>query len=218
MPDERWHVQESRTLYENRWLRLREDHCILPDGTELPHPWFVLDKDDYVLVVAVTAAQEAVLVRLYKHGAGAVVTECPAGFIDPGEAPADAARRELREETGYLAQEVIPISVLYASPSVLSNRCHIFWCPDLTERVPPNREPSERMEVLLVPWAELLDQIQHGQGLSDVSSMAACLLVNQRHTKTWRGADSLRPRDGRSTGGCALVRREHITSAAQEEP
>ena len=180
MEDEQWIVQESRTVYETRWLRLRKDQCAFPDGTELPDPWYVVEKDDYVLVVAVTAAREAVLVRQYKHGAGAVVTEFPAGFIDPGEEPAQAVRRELREETGFLAGQVIPVGVLYASPSVLSNRCHVYWCPNLVERVSPNPEPSERLRVLLVPWDDLLRDVQRGQGLSDVSSTAAFLLVYNR--------------------------------------
>ncbi len=184
MEDRRWIVRESRTIYEARWLRLREDWCAFPDGTPLPAPWYVVEKDDYALIVAVTAAREAVLVRLYKHGAGAVVTEFPAGFIDPGEDPAHAVRRELREETGFVADQVIPIATLCASPSVLSNRCHIYWCPNLVDRVPPSPEPSERIEVLLRPWDELLHEIMHGRGLSDVSSTAAFFLVHQRMTQT----------------------------------
>ena len=180
MIDERWTVRESRTIYETRWLRLREDWCVFPDGTALPGPWYVVEKDDYVLIVAVTAAREAVLVRLYKHGAGAVVTEFPAGFIDPGEDPADAARRELREETGFVAGSVIPVGVLFASPSVLTNRCHVYWCPDLVERGEPHRELSERIEVLFIPWDDLLRDVRCGRGLSDVSSTAAFFLVHDR--------------------------------------
>lgn len=173
-------MRESRTIYETRWFRLRGDRCALPDGTELPDPWYVLEKADYVMIVAVTAAREAVLVRQYKHGAGTVVTEFPAGFVDPGETPAQAVRRELREETGFVADQVISIGALYASPSVLSNRCHVYWCPNLVDRVAPHREPSERLKVLLVPWDDLLHDVQRGQGLSDVSSTAAFFLVRNR--------------------------------------
>lgn len=173
-------MRESRTVYETRWLRLRGDRCVLPDGTELPDPYHVLEKDDYVVIVAVTAAREAVLVRQYKHGAGVVVTEFPAGFVDPGEDPGQAVRRELREETGFLAERVLFVSTLYASPSVLSNRCHVYWCPDLVDRVAPSPELGERPEVLLVPWPELLRDVQQGQGFGDVSSTAAFFLVHNR--------------------------------------
>jgi 8-oxo-dGTP pyrophosphatase MutT (NUDIX family) len=78
-----------------------------------------------VSVLALTPAHEAVLIHQYRHGVGRVVLELPAGSMDAGEDPAQAAARELMEETGYRAEEVAVLGSAYANPASQTN---VSWC------------------------------------------------------------------------------------------
>src|SRR6476619_2150528 len=96
-----WQTRASRTVYENRWIRVREDDVTRPDGgegiygvVEVRHP--------AVFVVPVTGAGEVLLVRIHRYATGRESLEIPAGGTD-GEDPLVAARRELQEETGHVA-------------------------------------------------------------------------------------------------------------------
>ena len=70
------------------------------------HPFFRIDAGEWVNVVPITTENELVLVRQYRHGSQEITLEIPGGIIDPGETPAQAAARELLEETGYRAEGV----------------------------------------------------------------------------------------------------------------
>lgn len=84
------------------YLRLLERRFRLPSGAETR--WDILDSGDTVAVVAITDTGRVVLARQFRPGPMAVLDELPGGFVDPGESPAAAAARELREETGYEGQ------------------------------------------------------------------------------------------------------------------
>ncbi len=81
---------------------------------------------DWCNVVAVTPDDELVLVWQHRFGTDALSLELPGGMIDRGEAPAAAARRELREETGFVADEVTPLLTVHPNPALQDNVCHTF--------------------------------------------------------------------------------------------
>ena len=99
---ERWEIAETTWLLRSGFMDVRRDRCHARDGRR-SRDYFGLDLKDFCEVVAVTPARELLLAREYKHGARRIMTTLPAGFIEPGESPEEAARRELLEETGYSA-------------------------------------------------------------------------------------------------------------------
>lgn len=114
---EPWQIIESTWLLRSGFMDVRQDRCRKSD-TSLSRDYFTLELKDFCAVVAVTPGLEIVLVREYKHGARAVMRTLPAGFIEPGETPAQGALRELLEETGYSAPTFMHLGTFLLVPDL----------------------------------------------------------------------------------------------------
>ncbi|MCU0586279.1 MAG: NUDIX hydrolase [Desulfobacterales bacterium] len=77
-------------------------------------------------MIPLTPGREVVLIRQYRHGTREVTLEIPGGILEAGDTPSAAARRELGEETGYAAAEMISLGCVHPNPAFLENRCHTF--------------------------------------------------------------------------------------------
>ena len=105
--EQKWRITRSETLLKDHWVHLRADHCVTPAGIEIS-PYYVLSYPDWVHVVAITEFGCLVLVRQYRHAAGEFSLELPGGAVDPEDTNLEqAARRELEEETGFTASDLI---------------------------------------------------------------------------------------------------------------
>jgi ADP-ribose pyrophosphatase len=114
-----------------------------------------------VAVVPIHAGR-VLLVRQYRIAAGRETLELPAGLLHPGEAPEEAAARELAEELGYRAGRLIPLASYYTSPGYTDERTHIFLGLDLTptdgttdwdEHLHPEERPLEGLQQALLEGA-----------------------------------------------------------------
>lgn len=122
-----WKIISSTYPFKNKWVTIRQDTIRLPSGKVI-EDYFVREFDAIITVFAVTAEGKVIVNRQYKHGAGEVVTELPAGMADAGETPLAAAQRELREEAGYGGGEWEEIAVWHVSPTGASGKRHLFLC------------------------------------------------------------------------------------------
>lgn len=158
-----WHTLESRYLLDRQpYMTLREDRVQLPGGGPVLDQYFVFEYRDWACALAVTTAGEFVLIRQYRHGIGGVHYELPSGVVDPGEAPIDAARRELLEETGYGGGAWTPFLIASANPATHTNVCHIFLAEGVSRLREPNLEVSEDIVVRVLPVAEALEALRGG--------------------------------------------------------
>jgi ADP-ribose pyrophosphatase len=121
-----WERLESRRLAEVRILSLRQDRVRSPRTGEV-HDFYVLEMAEWINVVALTPAAKVVMIHQYRHGTGEVGLEIPGGVVEKEDHfLVAAARRELVEETGYDADEVLPLGQVAPNPALQNNRCHTF--------------------------------------------------------------------------------------------
>jgi len=124
---------------------------------------FTMRCRDWCNVVAVTPSDEVVLVWQYRFGTDALSLEIPGGIVDAGEEPAHAAQRELREETGYEGEALVPLLVVEPNPAIQNNRCFTFVSRAARRVQNPSFDPQEELETVLVPAARLGDLLDGGQ-------------------------------------------------------
>src|SRR5688572_8796318 len=109
-----WTVDRSEYLQDCRIFRLRRDHARSP-GSGKEGDFFVLDAPDWVSLVPITDDGMLICVAQYRHGSRRISLETPAGLVEAGEAPEQAAARELREETGFTARSMTVLGRTYAN-------------------------------------------------------------------------------------------------------
>ena len=126
------------------------------------HQFFRIDSADWVNVVPLTRDGEVVMIRQYRHGLRDLTLEIPGGLVDPGEEPVAAAGRELFEETGYRAGELVPIGATSPNPALFGNRLHTFLATGLERVGEPTNPGNEETVVELVPERELRRIVRKG--------------------------------------------------------
>jgi ADP-ribose diphosphatase len=128
-----------------------------PDG----QPYYVLELDDYVSVVAVTAEGQLLLVRQYRPVVERETLELPSGHVDPGESPEQACRRELLEETGFVAGTVEHLGTLVPDVGRLTNRMWCYFAADVRPADAPRLE--EGVVPVTMPMADALRMAADGR-------------------------------------------------------
>jgi len=167
----------EREIYAGRILTLRLKSIARPDGRVLLRE--IVEHAPGAAVVAVDPAGFVLLVRQARPAVGADVLELPAGLVDPDEAPIDAARRELREETGYAAARLTPLLSFYTSPGFTTELIQIFVATDLHEAATAHDE-EEEIELVRLPLADALERVMRHE-ISDAKTVAGLLAYAHSH-------------------------------------
>lgn len=169
-----WKTTSTRSVYENPWIRVREDEVVRTDGK--PGIYGVVEvRSPAVFIVPVTASGEVILVTVDRYTTGRATPEVPAGGSD-GEEPLVAARRELREETGLAAASWRPVGTVDCLNGVAAAPGQVFLATDLTEVGGSKTEVEGITEAHRVRWADLVAMIGRGE-VTDNETLGALMLA-----------------------------------------
>ena len=170
-----WQTRATRTVYENAWIRVREDAVTRPDGSDGVYGVTAM-KHPAVFVVPLTDAGEVVLVRMHRYPIDRESIEVPAGGSDGGE-PLVAAQRELLEETGRRAVTWKRLGEFYSLNGIADARADVFLAHGLTGDGEGADAAAEGISgLLVVPWAEAMELVRAGT-IHDGETMAALMLA-----------------------------------------
>jgi ADP-ribose pyrophosphatase len=157
-----WPLLRSEVLGDFRVFRLRRDWRRSP-RTGREHDFFVLDSVDWVNVIALTAANEAILVEQFRHGTTTVDLEIPGGVMDGSDdSPVATAIRELREETGYEGTDAQILGAICPNPAIQNNTCHTVLIRNCVRAGPANLDASEDIATRLAPVEDLPKLVADG--------------------------------------------------------
>lgn len=157
-----WKTVESSKVYSTRIFDLH--HHRRHHHQRGHHDFYVLEAPDWVNIIPLTEDEQVVMVRQFRHGTEDFTLEIPGGMVDPEDLnPMAAARREMREESGYDSEDIIELGKVHPNPAIQGNYCHTFLARGVRSGPKIELDTSEETEVILVPLASIKDLIAGGE-------------------------------------------------------
>lgn len=166
-----WKILDRTYWFKSPYGNLRQDRVELPNGVVLEH-FYLMEFPDWAGTLCLTEAGEAILVAQYRHGAEQSSLEFPAGMVDAGETPLEAAQRELLEEAGYASDDWAALMVCYPEPNKQTNRAHLFVARNAKQVAAPQPEASEDLRVQSLSTAALYEAALQGEIIHGVYQAA----------------------------------------------
>ncbi|CAM3217746.1 NUDIX hydrolase [Rhodothermus bifroesti] len=158
-----WKCLHREVLADYKVFRIWREQVQPPRATK-PYDFYLLEAIDWVNVIPVTPEGQIVFVRQYRYGTKEVSLEIPGGAVDPEDpSPLEAARRELREETGYAPEHLRYLGAVAPNPAILTNRCHVFLAENVRLVGAQQLDGAEEIEVVLLEVGEIPERIMRGE-------------------------------------------------------
>ena len=158
----KWTLLDSEYLIRRPWMTARRDHVRLPSGVEMEE-YYVLEYPDWVNIIALTAEGKMVLERQYRHARQLVGWELPAGIIEQGEDPMQAAQRELLEETGYTGGKWEHFMTICPNAGACTNVSHTYIARGVERTDSQHLEQTEDIIFSEIPEDEVFKMLQAGE-------------------------------------------------------
>ena len=179
MPPHPWKTLSTREVYKNKWMRLREDVAELPNGRTTLYG--VCEFGPCVGVLPFVDSKHVVMVRQYRYVQREDHRwEMPTGGVRPGETPEQAAQRELMEEAGYCANELIWVSSYFTSKSVCDETAHLYIGRDLVAADAPP-DDTEFLERAVLPFDDVLNMVNASEIRDSMTIIAVLHAARLRH-------------------------------------
>lgn len=143
-----WKIQSQSYIHKCKWLNLRRDKVLLPNGIIIDD-YYVVECPNWVNVIAITNEGKMLLEQQYRHGLNIISYEICAGMIEGNETPLAAAQRELLEETGYSGGEWVEYGRYAPNPSSMTNINYTFLAKGVKKISNQKLEATEDISIHL---------------------------------------------------------------------
>ena len=154
-PVKAWQTLESEYIFKETWFNIRKDKVLKGSGREMDR-YYVFEFTDWVTVLPITTDGKVILVKQYRYALGEFSYEIPGGVMDAHETdPLETAKRELREETGYAAAEIIKTATISPNPATQSNLMHCYLATGCEPKHMQELDENEEIELVFVTMEEL---------------------------------------------------------------
>lgn len=151
-----WNEQSRKELIKTPVFKVMETESISPDNQK--GNYIVIEAKDWCAVIP-ELDDDFLMVKQWRHGSKCLSIEFPGGVIDAGEEPAEAARRELLEETGYKTDELIYLGSVSPNPALFSNHMHFFLAKKLISTGKQDLDNDEYVNYLRIPKKEVMEKM-----------------------------------------------------------
>ena len=165
----KWKIVSSEYISKHQYFTARKDKCETPDG-KIIDEYFVVELPTTVCAVAITEEGKVLMVRQYRHPIEETILEIPGGFIDKGESPEQAVRRELKEETGYEFSSITAVGKIAANPGVLNNYTYFFVAQGGKKTGAQKLDPNEELTVEEITIEQLKDLLLQNKIVQSLQS------------------------------------------------
>lgn len=171
----KWKILSKKTVYKGKLFNVEEQKVVLPNGKE--RTYSTINKDPVVIVFPINSSYELYLSSQYRYLHDEKILEAVAGYIDKGESPLLAAKRELKEEAGLIGSHWEELARLKMASSVIKSTTYLFLVKDL-EETESEPDEGEYIKIIRVSLKDAVSKVLSGE-ITTSSTIAGILILNE---------------------------------------